>query len=639
MKPIYILLLLLINAEGYAQWNANPAINNAVCNFTSNQMNVQMTSDGAGGAICTWVDTRNGSQDIYAQRINASGVLQWNVDGIAICNAISDQYAPQLIPDGSGGAIIAWYDNRSGNYDIYAQRISASGIVQWSLDGVAISTAPGNQNAQQLVSDGAGGAIIVWSDGAGGGPNADINAQRINAAGTTLWSVSVCNANSLQNNPQLISDGAGGAIITWEDWRNFGQADIYAQHVSFNGFTTWTFNGVPICTESNFAAQYNTKIVSDGGTGAIISWQDNRSSSSGLNIYAQKVNATGTVQWATDGIVVCDATGLQGFQQMIADGSGGVILAWEDRRDGGKDIYAQRINNSGIAQWTANGIAICSNAAAQNEPQIVARISGGAVIVWSDDRNAFQQDIYAQSIDAGGMPVFTIDGVPVANESNAQFAAQLISDGADGAIIAWQDLRSTTDYDIYSSRLFSSGTLPVKLNSFSAIIQNKNTLLQWQTSDEQNVAKFNLQRSLDGISFTTIGTVNSTGNSTITKNYSYTDYSLNSITSKAIYYRLQIVDIDTKTTYSKIEIVKALTSLVIQVSPNPASDNIMVSSINNTKMLSVVNIKGQILKTISLNGSFNQIKIDVKELPAGIYFIKAKAVGENQEWTKQFIKE
>lgn len=237
------------------------------------------------------------------------------------------------------------------------------------------------------------------------------------------------------------------------------------------------------------------------------------------------------------------------------------------------------------------------------------------------------------------MPVFTIDGVPVANESNAQFAAQLISDGADGAIIAWQDLRSTTDYDIYSSRLFSSGTLPVKLNSFSAIIQNKNTLLQWQTSDEQNVAKFNLQRSLDGISFTTIGTVNSTGNSTITKNYSYTDYSLNSITSKAIYYRLQIVDIDTKTTYSKIEIVKALTSLVIQVSPNPASDNIMVSSINNTKMLSVVNIKGQILKTISLNGSFNQIKIDVKELPAGIYFIKAKAVGENQEWTKQFIKE
>jgi hypothetical protein len=236
MKTTFIFTLMLIHISVHAQWNINPSINNAVCNYTGNQMNVQVTSDGAGGAICTWVDTRNGGQDIYAQRIDANGSLQWNMDGIAICNAVSDQYFPRLVSDAAGGAIIAWYDNRAGNYDIYAQRINASGVVQWTTDGVAVTTQPGNQNAHQLIADGSGGAIIVWSDGAGGGANADIRAQLINASGTVLWpagGTSVCNANSLQNIPQLISDGAGGAIISWEDWRSFSQPDIYAQRIAW----------------------------------------------------------------------------------------------------------------------------------------------------------------------------------------------------------------------------------------------------------------------------------------------------------------------------------------------------------------------------------------------------------------------
>src|SRR5665213_1904979 len=112
MKAIFIFIFFFTVTLANAQWSANPSINNAVCNYTSNQMNVQVVSDGAGGAICTWVDTRNGgTQDIYAQRIDANGSLQWNVDGVAICNALSDQYSPRLVSDGAGGAIIAWYDN------------------------------------------------------------------------------------------------------------------------------------------------------------------------------------------------------------------------------------------------------------------------------------------------------------------------------------------------------------------------------------------------------------------------------------------------------------------------------------------------------------------------------------------------
>lgn len=639
MRAIIIFLILLTNLSVFAQWSTNPAVNNAVCNYTGNQTNVQVISDGAGGAIFTWVDTRNGgTQDIYAQRINATGSLLWNVDGVAICNAASDQYSPRLVSDTAGGAIIAWYDNRAGNYDIYAQRINASGAVQWTTDGVAICSATGNQNAQQLIADGSGGAIIVWSDGRGGGSNADIMAQRIDASGTVLWTSNgapVCTATSLQNTPQLVSDGAGGAIISWEDWRSYSQPDIYAQRISSNGFANWTFNGIAICTEPNFANQYSTKIVTDGAGGAIICWLDQRNSASGQDIYVQKVNSSGSVQWAWDGVAVCTANFLQTAQQMISDSAGGAIIIWEDRRTE-RDIYAQRFNTNGAAQWTADGISICNATGIQTDPQLVSRVSGGATILWTDMRNSSQEDIYAQAITTAGAELWPANGIPVANEAHSQSAAQLISDGANGAIIAWQDLRTTLDYDIYSSKLFTNGTLPVKLISFTATMQNKNALLQWQTAEEINVARYNLQRSLDGNNFSNIGSVNAIGNSTATKNYSYTDNSINNLNANRIYYRLQYVDIDEKVAYSKIEVINPATDQLLTVRPNPARNYIIISSKDKIKTVSIMNLKGQTIKTISSN-ELSQQRVDIKDLPAGIYFIKA--LGDNQVWTKQFIKQ
>jgi hypothetical protein len=73
--------------------------------------------------------TRSGLYfDIYAQRISSSGAIQWSADdGVAICKAGYSQWHPTIISDGSGGAIITWQDGRSGNYDIYAQRIYKDG--------------------------------------------------------------------------------------------------------------------------------------------------------------------------------------------------------------------------------------------------------------------------------------------------------------------------------------------------------------------------------------------------------------------------------------------------------------------------------------------------------------------------------
>jgi hypothetical protein len=639
MRQYLFFLFVTISTAATGQWSPDPSLNNAVCNFAGHQMEEQLISDGAGGAIIVWRDSRNiaTQADIYAQHVNASGVLLWSTDAVAICNAVSDQFSPRLVSDGAGGAIIAWYDNRAGNYDIYAQRINGAGVVQWTTDGVAVCTATGNQNAHQLLADGSGGAIIVWSDGRTGGPNADIYVQRVDASGAILWSgdgMPVSTAGALQNIPQIVSDGAGGAIISWEDWRNFSQSDIYAQRISSNGFYNWNFNGVVICSEPNFAHQYNSKIVSDGSGGAIICWLDNRNAGTNTDIYAQRINGSGVVQWISNGLAVCNASAQQLNEQMISDGAGGAIITWEDRR-AGNDVYAQRINNSGAAQWTANGLAICNDPAMQAEPQLIPATSGGALIAWSDYRGASPADVYAQTINAGGTMQWTANGVPVSISSSDQATPALIPDGANGAIIAWRDSRTTIDYDIYASRLFANGTLPVQLLDFSLTLEQDKVTLQWKTENEINNKDFAVQRSNDGANWTTLDFVAAHSPGTGIQLYKWIDHS--PLPGKS-YYRLKQTDNDNRFEYSRVLTANREMKTMVTIYPNPVSDLLQVyfkENISNGS-IELFNTTGKLLlKQPVVSGS--SVAIKMGQYSPGMYMLSVSA-GEKKEVFKILVK-
>ena len=88
-----------------------------------------------GGSFIAWKDYRSGSSDpdIYIQYLNFSGVAQLTLNGVYLCYNSSDQSSPSITSDMNGGAIVAWPDWRSGiELDVYAQRINSTGIVQWT---------------------------------------------------------------------------------------------------------------------------------------------------------------------------------------------------------------------------------------------------------------------------------------------------------------------------------------------------------------------------------------------------------------------------------------------------------------------------------------------------------------------------
>ena len=369
---IAVAVFLIINicvANAHAVWSTDPTVNNAISTAAGSQNSPTIVTDNSGGAIITWTDQRNGDYDIYAQRVDANGNVLWTADGIPISTAANSQASPTIVSDGNGGAIITWYDYRSGvniNSDIYAQRIDANGNVLWTLDGVAISTAANNQQYPNIITDGSGGAIITWTDNRRSSYY-DIYAQRIDATGNVLWiadGVAISTAAGVQYQPTIVTDGSGGAIITWWDLRNdINYPDIYAQRIDATGNVLWTADGVPISTAAGY--QYSPTIVTDGSGGAIITWHDYRSGN--YDIYAQRINANGNVLWTTDGVAISTAANNQEWSTIVADGSGGAIITWQDFRSSNYDIYSQRVSGSGTFTSTLS-VSVNGNGSVGSSP-------------------------------------------------------------------------------------------------------------------------------------------------------------------------------------------------------------------------------------------------------------------------------
>jgi hypothetical protein len=462
-------LALCAASPASAVWPSDPAVNVPVCTAPGGQHNPVSVSDGAGGAIITWQDNRSGtSKDIYAQRIAADGTPQWTADGVALCAASGNQEFPTIAADGSGGAIITWQDGRPGTtIDVYAQRISASGAVQWTANGVPLCSFSGSHLAPTIVSDGAGGAIVTWYDTRSGSGNHDIYAQRISAGAAIQWTangVALCTATGNQQYPVIVSDGAGGAIVAWEDHRG-DLTGIYTQRISAAGATLWTTDGVALCTASDY--QSNPRIVSDGSDGAIVTWQDYRSATD-YDIYVQRISAGGAVQWMANGVPVCVVAGAQANPAIVADGSGGAIIAWDDWRGPYRDIYAQRISAGGTAQWTANGAALCTATGDQASPSIAPDGAGGAVVAWEDNRSG-NYDIFAQRVSTGGVVQWAANGVALCTATGDQTSSAITLNGGapgetgSGAIVAWRDGRNGGLTDIYAQRVDRWGYLGSQL--------------------------------------------------------------------------------------------------------------------------------------------------------------------------------
>ncbi len=434
--------------------NISYAADNGVSLWTANGVEVcassgldsvggfRLVNDGSNGVILSWAHsfTIGNTVGIYAQRLSSSGSILWApANGVGISTA-QMQLNVDALSDNSGGEILSWIDWIAGSGGpVWAQRINSSGVTQWIPSGGVTVCAANTFNIPRIAPCGTNEAIITWYSAVSSG---DVFAQHLNGIGALQWSpfstgVTICAANNAQMMPQAVSDGSNGAIIIFLDFRS-GTQEVYAQRVDSTGAVKWG-GGVTICAVASLQNFGDPGIISDGTGGAIVTWMDRRNDLG--DIYVQRLNGSGVPQWTpSSGVPVCVVSGTQNGPSMINDGSNGAIIIWSDQRGSDTDIYAQRVNSGGVPQWTMNGVPICTAAGNQQYPQLASDGAGGAVIVWQDARTD-SGDIYAQRVDRNGAVKWTSDGTLVCNASGTQSTPRIINAGTLSAIIGWRDER------------------------------------------------------------------------------------------------------------------------------------------------------------------------------------------------------
>jgi len=493
LAALSVALVLAVSRPADAAWPHDPLVNVRIAPSSASQGLCTAVPDGAGGAIIAWADSRNGNGDIFAQHITAAGTVAggWPAGGLAICTSADDQGLPAAVADGAGGAIITWIDRRSGNYDIYAMRVTGGGTFPggWPVNGRQLLADPHDELHPVITTDGAGGAIVAWEYDYTPGTDTDIYGARVDASGTVVWAHALYQPLAVQDRPAIVSDGAGGAIVAYET-NSTGDWNIEAVRYNGAGNNVWGLPASPQVPVSTAAGDQTLPVIApDGAGGAVIAWTN-----AGTDIYAQRILSGGSQApgWNPAGNPACSAPGVQNSQVIVSDGAGGAIIAWADSRGADWDIYAQRLGPGGSPSfgWPLNGLAVSAVAGNQLHPTIASDGVGGAIIAWEDPRLDFSYDMFAERVTAQGAlaPGWLFGGTPICTAASLQETQAIVSDGAGGAILAWEDGRlSMSALNIYAQDMDRFGQLGDARPSIAAIRdvkadQGGHVRIEWNAS-------------------------------------------------------------------------------------------------------------------------------------------------------------
>jgi subtilisin-like proprotein convertase family protein len=212
-----------------------------------------------------------------------------------------------------------------------------------------------------------------------------------------------------------------------------------------------------------------------------------------------------------------------------------------------------------------------------------------------------------------------------------------VSAGDIGVLVSWSIKISFTPPVV----------TPVSLLTFSGYREGSHNFLKWSTASEQTNKGFQVERSTDGVNYSSIGFVNSkalNGNSSSLLQYGFND---NNLSGSKQYYRLRQIDIDSREKLSNIILIKGQRPTRLNLSglfPNPANNivNIILDApVADDVKLMVTDLSGKLIKqqSASVEAGTNTIPIDISRFTSGTYSIKLTCKSNSETVTGKFIKQ
>jgi len=460
LRAVILLALALgaasLSAEGQVFWQEGGV---SVRDSTLYR-DLEVVPDGSGGAIVVWTDTRwrpTASRAIYAQRIDSSGVRIWPDSGVAACLPLEEAYWLAAVPDGAGGVVVYW---QWGSFRLCAQRLDGNGTRPWSDSSVVVFDTTSyviDLDGRGMCSDGRCGCVVLWAMNYYNDDSIVLRAQHIDSLGQQAWGSRgrrIAQDVALYGSAGVVGVGTEGFAFTW--MRDNGE--IYAQRLDTAGNPIWS---VPVCSGVSVLGY---PIITRADGGVLVCWTDMRNGD--WDVYAQKLNLAGNPLWAQNGVPVCRAEGQQGgwvdysgeWIKAVGLPDGGALVAFSDRGRGRTAVSCQRLSADGHVMWDSSGVEAGrimdrDSLFSWFSLGLVPDTAGGAIVTWPRYLPSDTSQIWAQHLDTAGSACWD-SGVCI---SQYQLAHDLplfrAADVNDGVIACWQDLRFDRPYwSVYVQR-------------------------------------------------------------------------------------------------------------------------------------------------------------------------------------------
>ena len=190
-------------------------------------------------------------------------------------------------------------------------------------------------------------------------------------------------------------------------------------------------------------------------------------------------------------------------------------------------------------------------------------------------------------------------------------------------------------------------SLPVEMLNFSGYRSGARNILNWKTAFEQNNQGFEVQRSLDGVNYSSLGFVNSlapSGNSSDVLSYTFAD---NNVLGAKQYYRLKQVDLNGASKLSNVVVIRGEKPLELTVDglyPNPASSvvNVLIGAPSKDRVTLVLNdMAGRVVQqqVVNVDAGTNSVQFNVQSLTSGTYLVRLYGASGAEAATGKFVKQ
>jgi hypothetical protein len=414
----------------------------------SYQFHPRLVSTPSGKVLVYWQDLRQdllvgdpfAPGDLYCQLVTAAGMLApgWPDTGLMVARADEEQQPAAALACPDGSFLVGINDGRAfplrtTRYDAYLSKVRPDVTIDpaWPRHGYQITARPFDEYPYRMVWAAPDTAVMASMHGIVGVSDSshELVVQRVSVgpgAPQVQWDPTgkVVAKRRYLFDIGLTADGAGGVFTMFHYYRGTngadpGDGDIFLLRLDRNGepMPGWPVTGLPVAVAPGY--QEFGALCEDGAGGVYLAWSDARAGA-GLpypdyndyeDIRLLRLGPDGTPRpgWPAEGVVVCNAAGLQECKGVLADGAGGVYITWEDWRPeftppGTVVVTARQVvtrvraDGSLYPGWPVNGQRVSTLDGLFSGYQMVLDGGGGVYVKYEE----YAGGIYLQHLLANG---------------------------------------------------------------------------------------------------------------------------------------------------------------------------------------------------------------------------------------------